>query len=344
MRFSIDGYLENLYLNNYRELTFNAKNLEEWEKWREELKNRFLDKLGKLPEKDVELEPKKIEEVDCGDYIRQRVTYNTDYELSVPAYVLIPKTTLNSEKKRFPTIVACHGHGYGSREVVGLKKDGTSNKNSPTYQNNFGLELVKKGYLVIVPELLGFGDRRLIEDYNKPLEENSCYRISTYLLMLGRTMAGMRVWETIRTIDYLITREDVDSERIGCMGISGGGLVGAFTSALDDRIKCSVISGYTNTFKSSILSTRHCIDNYIPGILNIAEMYDLIGLIAPRPLFIEAGNRDHIFPIDGVYEAYSNIKKIYEILGFQDRLELFVFEGGHELNGNEAYQWLLKWL
>src|SRR5690606_22882702 len=122
----------------------------------------------------------------------------------------------------------CHGHGYGSREVVGLGMDGKPLKN-PTYQKNFGLELVKRGFLVIVPELLGFGDRRLREDMEKPLDDSSCYRISTYLMMLGRTMAGMRVWETIRTVDYLFTRDDVDCARIGCMGISGGGLVSAFT-------------------------------------------------------------------------------------------------------------------
>ena len=86
--------------------------------------------------------------------------------------------------------------------------------------------------------------------------------------------------------------------KIGCMGISGGGLVAAFTSILDERIKATVISGYTSTFKGSIMDRRHCLDNYIPGILEYTEMPDLIGLIAPRALFIEAGTADHLFPLD----------------------------------------------
>lgn len=341
MKFSVDSYLDNLYHNNHIQLAFDAKDRAQWKLWRDELKSKFIDSLGDLPKGDVDLNPQILEEVDCGSYIRQRVVYNTDEMLSMPAYVLIPK---DIERDKFPSVIACHGHGYGSREVIGLQPDGKDNSKCPTYQNNFGLELVKRGFLVIVPELLGFGDRRLIEDSKKPPEENSCYRISTYLLMVGRTMAGMRTWEIIRTIDYLLTRDDVDSERIGCMGISGGGLVCAFASAIDERIKCSIISGYANTFKGSIMSVRHCIDNFIPSILKIAEMPDIIGLIAPRPLLIEAGTSDHIFPIKSVYEAHSQVEEIYRLLEAEDKLKLYVFEGGHELDGYKSYLWLERWL
>lgn len=341
MDFLVDNYLESLYANTYRQLTFKADNRSEWEIWHCELKEQFIESLGKLPEPNIELEPRLLEEVDCGDYIRQRVVYNTDKGLSMPAYVLIPK---DETSERYPAVVACHGHGYGSRETIGLGEDGRPDTDNPTYQKNFGIELVGRGFLVIVPELLGFGDRRLREDMDKPLDDSSCYRISTYLMMLGRTMAGMRVWETMRTIDYLYTRDDVDCRRIGCMGISGGGLVSAFTSAIDERISCSVVSGFTNTFKDSIMAVYHCIDNFIPGIINIGEMYDIIGLIAPRPLLIEAGSEDPIFPIDAVYKSHSHIGDIYKLLDVKDRLKLHVFEGEHEISGEEAYPWLEKWL
>lgn len=79
------------------------------------------------------------------------------------------------------------------------------------------------------------------------------------------------------------------------MGISGGGLVAAFASALDERIKAAVVSGYVNTFEASIMAIRHCIDNYVPGLLQDAEMPDIVGLIAPRPLLIESGRTTGFF-------------------------------------------------
>lgn len=151
---------------------------------------------------------------------------------------------------------------------------------------------MKQGFVVAAPEVLGFGDRRLAEDLKSGEPgRNSCFRLSAALLMTGQTMAGCRIYETMRALDYLQQRDEVDGERIGIMGISGGGLVAGFTAALDERISSAVVSGYANTFQDSILTRNHCLDNYIPGILLEAEMPDLLGLIAPRGLFLEAGTQ-----------------------------------------------------
>ena len=100
---------------------------------------------------------------------------------------------------------------------------------------------------------------------------------------------------------------------------------------LDERMKATVISGYTNTFKGSIMDRRHCLDNYIPGILEYTEMPDLIGLIAPRALFIEAGNVDHLFPLDQVSFAIEKLTKIYQVFDAEQSLASHLFEGGHEI-------------
>ncbi|MDA3847766.1 MAG: hypothetical protein PF505_14705, partial [Vallitaleaceae bacterium] len=152
------------------------------------------------------------------------------------------------------------------------------------------------------------------------------------------------VYDIIRTIDYLEGRADVDHERIGCMGISGGGLVCAFASVLDARIKVSVVSGYANTFKDSIMGMAHCIDNFVPGLLEVAEMPDIIGLIAPRPLLIEAGKQDPIFPVKASLKAYSQVRKIYGVLGQENRLDMDLFEGDHQISGRKAYDWFDRWL
>src|SRR4029078_967353 len=90
----------------------------------------------------------------------------------------------------------------------------------------------------------------------------------------------------------------VDPARIGIMGISGGGTTTLFTAALEDRIKAIVISGNLNSFRDSILAIRHCECNYVPGILQVAEMGDIACSLAPRPLLVESGTEDLIFPIE----------------------------------------------
>jgi dienelactone hydrolase len=335
-----DRYLENLYKKNVPNWDFHARTPEEWQTWREGLKERFIRIMGGFPTRKTDLNPRVIEEKVFDSYIRQRIVYTTDEELHVPAYLLIPKNA----KGKLPAVIACHGHGYGSREIVGLKPDGSENEGDPGYQKNFALELVKRGFLVIAPDLFGFGDRRLKEDREKSLEQSSCDRVSTFLLMLGKTTAGVRVWDIIRTVDYLTTRDDVDPERIGCMGISGGGLVCGFATAVDERIKASVVSGYVNTFRDSVMAMHHCVDNFLPAMLDAAEMPSIIGLIAPRPLLIEAGTRDPIFPILAVRKAYALLESIYGVLGEEEKLDIDIFEGDHQISGRKAYAWFERWL
>lgn len=337
---SPDKYLNNLYNNTRPKFNFDVRHMDEYTRWRDGLRETFTRDLGDFPKGGVELKARVIEEREYEDYLLERVVYNGDIDLPIPAYILKPK----KEPQRLPAIVACHGHGYGSREIIGLNPDGTDNHGDPGYQKNFGLELMKRGFLVIVPDLLGFGDRRLDEDRGKEPGASSCHMISTYLLMMGKTMSGFRVHDIMRTIDYLGTRDDVDTNRIGCMGISGGGLVCGFVAALDERIKASVISGYTNTFIDSVMSIYHCVDNFIPGLVTHAEMPDILGLIAPRPLLIESGTEDPIFPIAAAKEAYERIEDIYRFLDAEDRIDSDFFIGDHEISGAKAYDWLVRWL
>jgi len=337
---SPDKYLENLYENTKPKFNFDVRHMDEYTRWRDGLREVFTRVLGEFPKQKVDLNPRIIEEREYPDYLLQRVVYYADVDLPIPAYVLKSKNATG----KLPAVIACHGHGYGSKEIVGLNPDGTENYYNPGYQQNFAIELKKRGFLVIAPDLLGFGDRRLDADRNKNPNESSCHIISTYLLMLGKTMAGLRVYDIMRTIDYLETRDDVDINRIGCMGISGGGLVCGFTTALDDRIKAAVISGYTNTFKDSVMSIWHCVDNFVPKLVNYAEMPDILGLIAPRPLLIESGKSDPIFPIEAAKKAYEKIKEIYKFLDAQDKIDSDFFDGQHEISGAKAYDWLEKWL
>lgn len=329
---SADKYIEMLYEEKAR------KHTDEYnDKWKVNLKRKFQELLGDFQADKEALNPVILEEIDMGSYQRLRVEITTISTLKMPVYLLIPKT---ASKEKLPAVIAIHGHGYGSKEIVGLKPDGSNNLEAG-YHENFAVALVKQGMVVVAPELVGFGDRKLEADRDaKSPTDNSCFRIASQLLLVGKTLAGLRVEECRRLIDFTQSLKQVDETKIGCMGISGGGLVAAFTTILDERIKAVVISGYTNTFKGSIMDRRHCLDNYIPRILEYAEMPELIGLIAPRSLFIEAGIHDHLFPYEHVSAALEKLQEIYKVHDAEKQLANDFFEGGHEISGEKSYDWL----
>jgi hypothetical protein len=104
------------------------------------------------------------------------------------------------------------------------------------------------------------------------------------------------------------------------------------------------VSGYLNTFRDSIVSLSHCIDNYVPGILNWAEMHDLAGLIAPRPLFVESGDKDQIFPIDASIESFNKAREVYGVFGAPEMIEQEVFPGEHSFWGKRGIPFLARHL
>ena len=157
-------------------------------------------------------------------------------------------------------------------------------------------------------------------------------------------MIGWRVHDVKRSIDWISTRKELDSSRVGCMGISGGGTCTLFSAALEPRIRAAMVSGYLNTFRDSVFSLSHCIDNYVPGILNWAEMYDIAGLIAPRPLFAESGERDDIFPIEASRASFARVKKVYAVFGAADRAAQETFNDAHSFYGKKGLPFLKQHL
>ncbi|WP_062048303.1 S9 family peptidase [Bacillus sp. JCM 19034] len=160
--------------------------------------------------------------------------------------------------------------------------------------------------------------------------------------MSGRTLAGLRVAETRHLLDYFNTFTDVDQNRIGMLGFSGGALVTAYTAALDERVKATVLTGFTNTFKGSILRSDHCIDNYIPHMFTFGELPDYISLICPRALFVESGENDPLFPINTTKVAINHLKNVFEQATAREQFSFDIFPGKHEVSGRESYEWLVS--
>lgn len=288
--------------------------------------------------------PELIETVDKGGYVREKILLHTTPHSVMPVYLLIPK----SVQTPAPVVLAFHGHGYGVKDIVGLWEDGTERDTADGIHRDFGVALCRKGFIVAAPEISCFGERQTDFSYlntviGQPLPASTCDHTAKLAFHLGGSVLGLRALDGKRLVDYLATRPDVDINRLGAMGLSGGGMHTFFSACLDERIKASVISGYYSTFKDSILAMHHCACNFVPGLHQFGEEYDLIGLIAPRPVFIESGTRDPLFPTAAVKQSVEIAKnRVYAVFDAADQIETDYFEGRHRINGEQAYDFLVE--
>jgi dienelactone hydrolase len=322
-------------------LRFNAGSPQEAEDWQKTVRPALLQQIGFQNLPAVPFNPQLIEEVDKGDYVRQKILLSTAPDLLMPVYLLIPKAAA----RPLATVIAYHGHGYGVKDIVGLHKNGRERNQPFGYHKDFAVELVRKGFLVAAPEISCFGERQtdftyLDKELGQDVPNSTCTHTAVMAFHLGGSVVGLRVHDSLRLVDYLQTRPDVDSGAIGAMGISGGGMATFFSTCVDPRICACVVSGYFCTFQDSILAMGHCLCNFIPGLARFGEMYDLAGLIAPRPMLVESADRDPIFPRFAVEKSIAMARQEYQVFQAADQLETDYFPGGHQISGARAYDFL----
>ena len=322
------------------QFAFKANTTQQARAWPKRTAAALATALGFQHDPKVAPRPRKLESVDKGDYVREKIIIRTAEDVAMPVYVLMPKDL----PRPMPVVLALHGHGYGVKDIVGLWEDGSERDTPDGYHKDFALALCRRGFAVIAPEISCFGERQTDFSHLDPATgqaaPSTCAHSAMLAFHLGKSVIGMRVRDARALIDYLETRSDVDVGRLGVMGISGGGLLTFFSTCLDQRIKACVVSGYYSTFKDSIHASSHCACNYVPGMHRFGEMYDLVGLIVPRPMLVEAGNRDGIFPIAAARRSIGRAKKIYELFGAARDLETDYFEGRHQISGARAYDFL----
>ena len=321
---------------------FSAKTAAAARQWQGTTRQALLEAMGCQAEAIVPPPPKRIEAVDKGDYIREKILIRTAADVLMPVYVLVPK----QGKRPFPTVIAFHGHGYGVKDIVGLWEDGSERDVPDDYHKDFAVALCRRGFLVAAPEISCFGERRTDFSYlNQTLGQgaaSTCTHAAMLAFHLGISVLGLRVRDGRRLVDYLASRADADTARLGAMGISGSGMHTFFSTCVDPRIRACVVSGYYCTFRDSVLGMQHCACNFVPGLHRFGEMHDLVGLIAPRPMLVEAGSHDPIFPIAAVKKSVARAKKIYALFGAAPSLETDYFTGRHQISGRRAYDFLAE--
>ena len=339
-RFDPVAYTLDLYAEAPRRLRFQTRSRGQAEEWQQTLRAKLTDLVGGFPSERRPLRPVTLDTRTFPGYRREKIVFDSRPGVSVLAYVLVPEKASG----RVPAMICIPGHGRGVDDIVGIDEVGRERTDKAGYQHDFAIQVVEAGMAAVAIEPLAFGCRRDPITARKGLGASACQPSAGGALLVGQTMLGWRVWDVMRTLDYIATRTDLDSSRVGCMGISGGGTVTVFSAALEPRIRVALVSGYLNTFRDSVGSLSHCIDNYVPGILNWAEMYDVAGLIAPRPLFVESGEKDNIFPIKASVESFNQVQEIYRVFGAGDRIEQEVFPGEHSFWGKRGIPFLARHL
>ena len=339
-RFDPVQYARDRYSAAPRRLRFQARTRRQAEEWQRTLREKLTGLVGGFPSVRQPLRPATLETRAFPGYRREKVVFDSREGVSVLAYVLLP----TGAQAPAATVICIPGHGRGVDDIVGIDEQGRDRTDKPGYEHDFALQVVEAGVAAVAIEPMGFGCRRDPLNARQGLSHKACEPTAGGALLLGETIIGWRVWDVMRTIDYIATRPELDAARVGCMGISGGGTAALFSAALEPRLRAAMVSGYLNTFRDSIGSLAHCVDNYVPGILNWAEMHDIAGLIAPRHLFVESGERDNIFPIAASRESFAHVRDVYRLFQAEDRVEQEVFPAEHSFWGKRGIPFIAQHL
>ena len=322
----------------FRQSAYAASTAEEHQAWAAGARQKLAGILSLDKLKPVDAPAEWVDEIDCGDHLRQRLRIQVEDGVWMPFYVLTPK----DGKAQHVPVIALHGHGMGGKVgIVGAAYSKEHKEHVAAYNCDYGLKAVRQGFKVFCPDSRGFGERREYDDIK--LLWHSCKPLNAMSIAMGLSVAGLMVWDACRLVDYITSRDDVFAEKLICMGLSGGGLQTLYTTAMDERIRAAIISGYFYGVKESFLEMRNCDCNYVPGLWEQFDHGDLAALIAPRPLLIQTGDQDGLNGASGVANVLSQVdvaRSAYRLLGAEKNLTHHIFEGVHKWHDPSAAEFL----
>jgi len=285
--------------NTVRTMKYSSRCAKDAAIWQSDLRSKLFHilKMDDLlaNRESIILNPKEILSEDKGDYVLKEIEFNSTKDRRIRVIFTIPSKT----KGTLPAVVCIHGHNGTSRIVY----DKTS------IYKGFAAELAAKNYVTIAP----------VVSQHEVYEE-------------GRILMGERLWDLIRCIDFLESLAKVDKNRIGCAGLSLGGEMAMWLSAMDDRIQATVSSGFLT--KMNQMEQNHCKCWKFPGLRELVDYADIYSLIAPRPLQCQNGLKEPLndFTVALARETLKEIELIYRDYQRPENLALDVHNGAHEID------------
>ncbi len=280
---------------------------------------------------------------------------------------------------RLPGVVGLHDHGgnkyFGLRKITRMSKDPHPAivRHQEEYYSGLAWanELARRGYVVLVHDTFTFGSRRMrladlpaairnnlvevnpeseeeIQRYNRFAGDHE-HIIAKSLFSAGLTWPGVFIFDDRRALDYLASRPDVDPTRLGCAGLSGGGLRTVMLTGADERIRCSCCVGMMTTWRDYLLnkSYTHTWMCYVPGLPRDLDYPEVMGLAAPNPVLVLNNRQDALFTMPEMERAGSILADVYKKAGAPDHCRVSFYDGPHKFDRDmqrEAFAWFDRWL
>ena len=335
-------------------LSFLQERFADVESWRAEVVDYLRSLLLYTPEA-VPLEPELADYSEYPEFVRQKWYITTSLGERMPVMLLLPRVLSGPA----PAVVGLHCHGdmyyFGKKKLV--EEDNEPLLLTQYRQDNYdGIaianELARRGYVVAVSDCFAFGERRMVvpappemqhdfllaaegsDQWITLLDRLSVQQESTLaksLTWAGVSWPGIVAWDDMRTVDFLLTRPEVDPACIGCVGYSEGGMRAALLGALDARVRAVCIIGWMSTLAEMLEEEviRHSWMSFIPGLTRVLDWPDVAGLHAPQPLLVLQGSQDNHFPLTGYQKAAERLRGIYAKAGAPGNLDIRLFDLPH---------------
>ncbi len=298
--------------------------LEDWRRQQESIRSGLRSSWGGFPSEPCALEPKKLGELQRDGYRVEKLIIQTRPGVWMTANAYVP-----DKPGKHPAILAVHGHWKGAKQ-------------DPVVQARC-IGPVKLGFFVLAVDAFGAGERGI----GKALGEYHGEMTGATLFPVGLPLSGLQVYENMRAVDYLRTRPEVDGDRIGITGASGGGNQTMYAGAFDDRFQGVVPVCSVGNYQS-YLGGACCMCEVVPGALRYTEEWGVLGLTAPRGLMIVNATRDAPqFSVAEAKKSLARVEPIYRLFHKPENVRHAIFESAHDYNREmrEAmYGWMTRHL
>jgi cephalosporin-C deacetylase-like acetyl esterase len=285
----------------------------QWIERRGELQAQLRETLGNFPWEDrPSLNPRTTGKIDHGDHIVEKVLYESLPGLYVTALAYVPK----NPSGQLPAVICVNGHWPDAKATEIIQRR--------------CMALARMGVIAFCPDVIGTGERQAFQG-SPPQNYHGFFRGATPRIV-DRTLQGYVMFECIRALDYLISRDDVDPERIMCTGTSGGGMQSMYFAALDERLAGAVPVCYISSYEVHMGATA-CVCEVPAGILQYSNQWEILALHAPRPLFCIAASRDvPVFQPAPMLSTLDKTREVYELYDDEQHVTAAVVDSGHDYN------------